>query len=94
MIGGSATSTSILKNLVLPGIGHFTILDDGLVTNEDAGNNFFLEGLDSVGKKRAEEEVRLLNEMNDDVQGEANTSVSDFILVYHYIYQNLCIKAF
>ncbi|KIJ56458.1 hypothetical protein M422DRAFT_239673 [Sphaerobolus stellatus SS14] len=80
VIGGSATSTSILKNLVLPGIGHFTILDDAVVTNEDAGNNFFLEGLDSVGKKKAEEEVRLLKEMNDDVQGEANISSLEDVL--------------
>lgn len=75
VISASATSTSILKNLVLPGIGHFTILDPELVTQEDAGNNFFLEGPDSIGKSRAQEAVRLLRELNDSVEGNADTSV-------------------
>lgn len=74
VLSASATSTSILKNLVLPGIGHFTILDHQTVTPEDAGNNFFLEGHDSVGKSRAEEAVRLLGELNDGVEGVANTA--------------------
>ncbi|CAA7262494.1 unnamed protein product [Cyclocybe aegerita] len=72
VISGTATSTSILKNLVLPGIGHFTILDPRKVTPEDAGNNFFLEGPSSIGKSRAEEAVRLLCELNDGVEGKAD----------------------
>lgn len=72
LLSGSATSASILKNLVLPGIGHFTILDDSLVTPRDAGNNFFLEGDSSIGKPRAEEVVRLLLELNDQVEGKAD----------------------
>jgi len=76
VISGSATSVSILKNLVLPGIGHFTILDSSVVTPEDAGNNFFLEGPDSIGKSRAEETVRLLGELNDSVEGIAEKSKS------------------
>ena len=75
VIGGGATSTSILKNLVLPGIGHFTILDNSTVTPQDAGNNFFLEGNTSIGKSRAQEAVRLLLELNDSVDGVADTSV-------------------
>jgi amyloid beta precursor protein binding protein 1 len=74
VISGSATSTSILKNLVLPGIGHFTILDAESVTPEDAGNNFFLEGPSSIGKSRAQEAVRLLSELNDGVEGKADVS--------------------
>ena len=74
-IGSSATSTSILKNLVLPGIGHYTILDDGTATRADIGNNFFLEE-ESLGKNRAEECVRLLGEMNDSVDGAARVEVS------------------
>ncbi|KAJ3512655.1 hypothetical protein NLJ89_g3399 [Agrocybe chaxingu] len=72
VISGTATSTSILKNLVLPGIGHFTILDPRKVTPEDSGNNFFLEGPSSIGKSRAEEAVRLLCELNDGVEGKAD----------------------
>ncbi|KAK0210765.1 hypothetical protein DFS33DRAFT_320284 [Desarmillaria ectypa] len=74
VLSSSATSTSILKNLVLPGIGHFTILDDAITSAADAGNNFFLEGPSSIGKHRASETVRLLAELNDGVTGEAVTS--------------------
>ncbi|TRM57388.1 hypothetical protein BD626DRAFT_515098 [Schizophyllum amplum] len=80
VISGTATCTSILKNLVLPGIGHFTILDAAKVTPEDAGNNFFLEAQSSIGKSRAEEAVRLLGELNDGVDGKANTASLDDIL--------------
>ncbi|KIK26147.1 hypothetical protein PISMIDRAFT_676286, partial [Pisolithus microcarpus 441] len=73
VLSGSATSTSILKNLVLPGIGHFTILDHATTSHADAGNNFFLEGLESVGKPRASEAARLLRELNDSVDGHADT---------------------
>ncbi|KAG6887884.1 hypothetical protein C0995_011964 [Termitomyces sp. Mi166 len=80
VISGSATSTSILKNLVLPGIGKFTIMDHAQVTPEDAGNNFFLEGPSSIGKSRAEEAVRLLGELNEGVVGIADTSNVEDVL--------------
>ncbi|KAF7360342.1 NEDD8-activating enzyme E1 regulatory subunit [Mycena venus] len=80
VISASATSTSVLKNLVLPGIGHFTILDSATVTPRDAGNNFFLEGESSIGKSRAKEAVRLLAELNDGVEGKADTSSLEHIL--------------
>ncbi|KAK7039482.1 NEDD8-activating enzyme E1 regulatory subunit [Favolaschia claudopus] len=80
VISASATSTSVLKNLVLPGIGHFTILDPATVTPRDAGNNFFLEGQSSIGKSRAEEAVRLLAELNEGVEGKADTSSLEQIL--------------
>ncbi|RDX42032.1 hypothetical protein OH76DRAFT_1392460 [Lentinus brumalis] len=71
VVSSSATSTSILKNLVLPGIGHFTILDSTITSPADAGNNFFLNARSSIGKPRAQEAVPLLRELNDAVQGEA-----------------------
>jgi amyloid beta precursor protein binding protein 1 len=83
LISGSATSTSILKNLVLPGIGHFTILDHAKVSHSDAGNNFFLEGYNSIGKSRAEEAVKLLSELNDSVEGCADTRNLGTILESH-----------
>ncbi|KAJ8592559.1 hypothetical protein M405DRAFT_763381 [Rhizopogon salebrosus TDB-379] len=83
VISASATSTSILKNLVLPGIGHFTILDHANVSHSDAGNNFFLEGTHSIGKYRAEETVRLLSELNDGVEGSADTRTLKSILESH-----------
>ncbi|KAJ5515968.1 hypothetical protein N7527_007528 [Penicillium freii] len=57
-----------LKNLVLPGIGGFTIVDPAIVTESDLGVNFFLEE-ESLGKSRAEETCRLLKELNPDVEG-------------------------
>jgi amyloid beta precursor protein binding protein 1 len=73
VLGADATSAAILKNLVLPGIGHFTLVDDKKVTPADAGNNFFLNGWDSVGLHRSEEVTTLLIELNDQVEGRADT---------------------
>ncbi|EIN04669.1 hypothetical protein PUNSTDRAFT_128225 [Punctularia strigosozonata HHB-11173 SS5] len=73
VIGASATATSIIKNLVLPGVGSFTILDPLAVAPADAGNNFFLDGQESIGKNRAQEAVPLLQELNDGVVGKADT---------------------
>jgi len=42
-----------LKNLILPGIGSITIIDNQDVTDRDLGNNFFLTEQD-LGKKRGE----------------------------------------
>ncbi|PCH41969.1 hypothetical protein WOLCODRAFT_137629 [Wolfiporia cocos MD-104 SS10] len=71
VLSASATSTAVLKNLVLPGIGSFTLLDPADATSADAGNNFFLNGQASVGRPRAVEAVPLLRELNDSVGGEA-----------------------
>jgi amyloid beta precursor protein binding protein 1 len=51
LIKADATGTETLKNLVLPGVGHFTVLDDKMVTEEDLGVNFFVEEL-SIGRPR------------------------------------------
>ncbi|EPY84232.1 hypothetical protein CB1_000490080 [Camelus ferus] len=42
LINATATGTEILKNLVLPGIGSFTVIDGNQVSGEDAGNNTLL----------------------------------------------------
>jgi len=63
LINGTAIGTETFKNLVLPGIGHFTIVDGGKVTEADTGNNFFVT-LDSVGKSRAAVVTELLWELN------------------------------
>uniref|UniRef100_I3J4P7 NEDD8-activating enzyme E1 regulatory subunit n=1 Tax=Oreochromis niloticus TaxID=8128 RepID=I3J4P7_ORENI len=68
LINATATGTEILKNLVLPGIGAFTIVDGHTVTGEDAGNNFFLSK-DSIGKNRAQAATEHLQELNSDVSG-------------------------
>lgn len=37
----SATGCEVLKNLILPGIGKYTIIDDRIVTHEHLSSNFF-----------------------------------------------------
>lgn len=69
LINATATGTEILKSLVLPGIGAFTILDADKVSGEDAGCNFFVFK-DSIGKSRAKVATENLLELNPDVRGD------------------------
>eukprot|EP00927_Polykrikos_kofoidii_P029295 TRINITY_DN25353_c0_g4_i1.p1 TRINITY_DN25353_c0_g4~~TRINITY_DN25353_c0_g4_i1.p1 ORF type:complete len:525 (+),score=96.20 TRINITY_DN25353_c0_g4_i1:130-1704(+) len=69
VLGSSPCATETLKNLVLPGVGNFTVVDAAVVELSDLGNNFFLEESD-LGKPRAEAVCRLLQEMNSDVKGD------------------------
>ncbi|KAI9884941.1 MAG: hypothetical protein M1823_003255 [Watsoniomyces obsoletus] len=66
--GCGVVGIETLKNLVLPGIGSFTIVDTHHVTEADLGINFFLDE-DSLGQSRAEHCCRLLQELNPDVNG-------------------------
>ncbi|XP_048814296.1 NEDD8-activating enzyme E1 regulatory subunit [Lagopus muta] len=68
VINATATGTEILKNLVLPGIGSFTIVDGNRVSGEDVGNNFFLQK-SHIGQSRAQSATELLQELNSDVSG-------------------------
>ncbi|ORX93799.1 NEDD8-activating enzyme E1 regulatory subunit [Basidiobolus meristosporus CBS 931.73] len=68
LINGTATGAEILKNLILPGIGSFTILDNKTVDSQDVGNNFYLE-MSSVGRSRAQSVTHFLKELNEDVKG-------------------------
>ena len=38
LVNATATGTEILKNLILPGIGSFSIVDGNRVSGEDVGN--------------------------------------------------------
>ena len=42
MLGCTSAGTETLKNLVLPGVGSFTIVDDANVSLSDLGNDFFV----------------------------------------------------
>ena len=68
LINASATGCEILKNLVLPGIGGFTVVDNRRVTTEDLGTNFFLS-FDAIGSSRGQCAVCLLQELNTEVKG-------------------------
>ena len=67
LLGGTVTGTESLKNLVLPGIKAFTIVDDQTVSEADLSKNFFLSQ-DQLGKKRCESLAHLLKELNEDVE--------------------------
>ncbi|KAE9371727.1 hypothetical protein N431DRAFT_492040 [Stipitochalara longipes BDJ] len=67
--GSGTVGVETLKNLVLPGIGKFTIADESTVGQADLGVNFFLDE-DCLGKPRSECCVKLLQELNPDVQGD------------------------
>ncbi|KAJ8983471.1 hypothetical protein NQ317_014929 [Molorchus minor] len=69
LINATALGTEILKSLVLPGIGSFTIVDGEKITEEDLGSNFFLEN-DSLGMSRAQVATQSLLELNPDVRGD------------------------
>ncbi|KAG0347216.1 NEDD8-activating enzyme E1 regulatory subunit [Podila humilis] len=68
LVNATAVGCEILKNLVLPGVGQFTIIDQGNVTLSDIGSNFFLDQ-NCLGKSRAETTCELLSELNEDVKG-------------------------
>lgn len=76
--GTGTVGTETLKNLVLPGMGNFTIIDGATVTEDDLGVNFFLEE-SSLGKSRAEECARFLVELNPDVNGRGIQEVTSLI---------------
>lgn len=66
----SGLGTEVLKNLVLPGVGFVTLIDEKEVTERDLGNNFFLTKED-LGQPRAQATKKWLLELNPDVQGES-----------------------
>ena len=66
--GPGVVGVETLKNLILPGIGHFTVVDEADVQEKDLGVNFFLEE-ESLGKSRAQECCKYLQELNPEVKG-------------------------
>lgn len=68
LIGATPLGSEMLKNLILPNIGSFTIIDDSNITESDTSSNFFVES-DSIGKPKAPMVQSLLNELNEDVKG-------------------------
>lgn len=68
--GSGVVGIETLKNLILPGVGSFTIVDEAVVQEQDLGVNFFLTE-DSLGKSRAEESSNYLRELNPEVTGRA-----------------------
>lgn len=69
LINAGPTGTEILKNLVLPGLGSFTIIDPHVVTKEDVSCNFFLDK-SSIGINRGKATLERLLELNSDTKGD------------------------
>jgi amyloid beta precursor protein binding protein 1 len=77
--GAGVVGIETLKNLILPGVGHFTIVDGKKVEEEDLGVNFFLEE-SSLGKSRAEEYCKFLRGLNPEVEGHGiQKDVEEFL---------------
>ncbi|RKF62917.1 NEDD8-activating enzyme E1 regulatory subunit [Erysiphe neolycopersici] len=72
--GSGVVGVEILKNLILPGIGKFTIIDNNKVSETDLGANFFLDEA-CLGKSRAECCVYFLQELNQDALGEFHSTL-------------------
>lgn len=68
LVNATPTGTEALKNLVLPGVGDFTIVDLEIVAPQMLGGNFFLRG-DDVGKPRGAAIAKNLSLLNPAVHG-------------------------
>ncbi|PWN37308.1 uncharacterized protein FA14DRAFT_159419 [Meira miltonrushii] len=70
ILGAGYLSACVIKNLVLPGMGKFVLVDSRSIDEADLGNNFFISS-SAKGKGRAEEVLQNLLELNPEVKGEA-----------------------
>lgn len=68
LVGATAVGSELLKDVILPNVGKFTVIDDSLVSKEDISANFFLEG-DSIGEPKAQIVQSFLNELNASAEG-------------------------
>lgn len=68
LINATSTGSELLKNLVLPGIGQFTIIDNTTVTEEKLSGNFFLVQ-DDIGSNTGSAMTKALKELNSEVVG-------------------------
>ncbi|KRX37970.1 Nedd8-activating enzyme E1 regulatory subunit [Trichinella murrelli] len=68
LLNATITGCEILKSLVLPGIGSFTIFDGDVVHLDDGSSNYFINAT-SHGEYKAKLACESLNELNPDVIG-------------------------
>jgi len=79
VLGSGATASESLKNLVLPNIGEFTIVDSVKVTAGDLGNNFFVTQ-PQMNQNRAKVVMENMIEMNESAKGNfLDRDISDLI---------------
>lgn len=82
LINASATGAEILKNLVLPGIGAFTIVDHHTVSVNDLSSNFFVT-IDKQGTPRGDCVAQTLCELNTEVHSNVCSEPLDTLLDSH-----------
>ena len=67
LVRATAAGTETMKNLVLPGVGSFLIIDDSSSLSDNT-SNFFLDA--NTSKSRAQVATEYLMELNPDVAGD------------------------
>lgn len=78
--GSGACGSETLKNLVLGGIGAYTLIDDARVEDGDYGNSYLVDR-EGMGQVRAEVVSRLVGELNESVRGSVVTaSVKELLM--------------
>ncbi|AAQ15859.1 ubiquitin activating enzyme, putative [Trypanosoma brucei brucei TREU927] len=72
VLGATATAVEMLKNMILPGLGFFTLVDGSFVDADTLGNNYFVELSDYAARKPLSEVlVKRLCELNPHSSGTA-----------------------
>lgn len=69
LLGCSTVGTEALKNIILPGIGHVTLIDCKMVEPKHLSSNFFLREAD-LSLRRCRASMPLLLELNPSVEVE------------------------
>ncbi|KAF2070716.1 hypothetical protein CYY_007970 [Polysphondylium violaceum] len=93
-IGINSLMSEIIKNTVLAGIDSITLIDNHIVTIQDLSCHLFLTH-DSIGKKRADESVQSITELNPLVKvhvvdKEIESIDKEFLQAYTIV----CLNAF
>jgi amyloid beta precursor protein binding protein 1 len=79
LLNATAVGSEVLKNIVLPGFGQFSIVDGKNVTPQDLGVNFYVTK-EGIGKNRAEVVSQIIAELNPEVQGSFLANDPDEVL--------------
>lgn len=69
LVNASAVGTETLKNLVLPGVGAFQVVSEGVTSAQHTNSNFFITHDPNSPSTMAEVACKLLQELNPDVSG-------------------------
>ncbi|KAJ2962023.1 hypothetical protein NQZ79_g2820 [Umbelopsis isabellina] len=79
LLNATTTGTEILKNLILPGIGAFTVVDVGVVSEKDIQRNFFLDA-SCMGSSKAKSTMQFLQELNVDVKANYEEKSAEYFI--------------